>query len=182
MKVHDRHSGRRRGGWLLVALACGLIGCEPMGYTARNAYRKNIRTVAVPIWTRGKDIYRREVEIRLTEAIAKRVELDTPYKITNRQKADTLLTGTIDKIEQATTSFNPDTGVPREIAVTFHVSFQWEDLRSGAILVKKEDFPVSAVYLPTAPFNEDFFLGSEDLMERLARRIVETMEADWGTF
>ncbi len=66
--------------------------------------------------------------------------------------------------------------------MTYYVSFQWEDLRSGTILVKKTNFPVSAVYLPTAPFNENFFLGSEALAERLAIRIVETMEADWGTF
>lgn len=167
---------------LTAVLAVGLVGCEPFGYTARNQYRGNIHTIAVPIWERGKDVYRRDVEINLTKALAKRIELDTPYKITDRQKADTLLTGTIDSIEQATTSFNPDTGTPREIAVTYYVSFQWEDLRSGTILVKKTNFPVSAVYLPTAPFNENFFLGSEALAERLAIRIVETMEADWGTF
>jgi hypothetical protein len=167
---------------LLTITAAGLGGCESMGYTAQNHYRKNIRTVAVPIWTRGKDVYRREVEDRLTKALAKRIELDTPYKITDRQKADTLLTGSIDRINQATTSFNPDTGTPREIAVTFYVSFTWEDLRSGAILVKKTNFAVSDVYLPPGPFNEGFFLGSEALMERLAQRIVETMESDWGTF
>ena len=171
-----------RSGLLLAAILVGMIGCEPFGYTARNQYRKNIRTIAVPIWDRGKDVYRRDVEIRLTKALAKRIELDTPYEITDRQKADTLLTGTIDRIEQATTSFNPDTGTPRELAVTFYVSFQWEDLRSGTVLVKETNFPVSDVYLPPEPFNEDFFLGSEALMERLARRIVETMEADWGTF
>lgn len=174
--------GRFLSGLLLALLAGGLVGCEPMGYTARSQYRKNIRTIAVPIWTRGKDVYRREVEIRLTQALAKRIELDTPYKITDRKKADTLLRGSIDKIEQATTSFNPDTGTPREIAVTFYVSFTWEDLRSGKVLVKKTKFAVSDVYLPPSPFNEGFFLGSEALMERLARRIVETMEADWGTF
>jgi hypothetical protein len=180
--MNIKKSGIHGTSLLLAAILVGLVGCEPMGYTARSQYRKNIRTIAVPIWTRGKDVYRREVEIRLTQALAKRIELDTPYKITDRQKADTLLTGTIDRIEQATTSFNPDTGEPREISVTFYVSFQWEDLRSGAVLVKKTNFPVSDVYLPPAPFNEDFFLGSEAVMERLARRIVETMESDWGTF
>lgn len=172
----------RRLVWISATLFLGCLGCEPLGYTARDQYRKNIRTIAVPIWNRGKDVYRREVEVRFTEALAKRIELDTPYKITDRQKADTLLTGTIDRIEQSTTSFNPDTGMPREISVTFYVSFRWEDLRTGKELVKKTHFPVSDVYLPTAPFNEDFFLGSEALMERLARRVVETLEADWGTY
>jgi hypothetical protein len=180
--MNAKQSGILRNGLLLVTILVGLAGCEPFGYTAQNQYRKNIRTIAVPIWTRGKDVYRRDVEINLTKALAKRIELSTPYKITDRKKADTLLTGTIDRIEQATTSFNPDTGTPREIAVTYYVSFQWEDLRSGTILVKKSNFPVSDVYLPSPPFNEGFFLGSESLNERLALRIVETMESDWGTF
>ncbi|MBN1553688.1 MAG: hypothetical protein JXA11_03000 [Phycisphaerae bacterium] len=179
MNIRNIHPERLIRGGLLVALVVGLAGCEPLGYSGQSQFRRNVHTIAVPIWTRGKDVYHREVEIRLTQALAKRVELDTPYKITNRQKADTLITGTIDRIEQATTSFNPDTGTPREIAVTFYVSFKWEDLRDGKVLVQKTNFPVSAVYLPSAPFNEDFFIGTEDLSDRLAKRIVETMESDW---
>jgi hypothetical protein len=150
-----------------------------MGYTGRSPYRTGIRTVAVPIWKRGKEIYRRDLEFRFTESLVKRIELNTPYKVTTKDKADTLLTGTIEKITQTTMSMNPDTGVPREMQVTFTVSYQWEDLRSGRKLVRKKHYNVAAVYLPTPPFNETFFVGSEDLMDRLARRIVETMESDW---
>ncbi len=173
-------SPRRRRWLVAVWLSVAVLGCEPMGYTARSQYRSGIRTVAVPVWTRGKDVYRRDVEIRLTQALVKRLELDTPYKVTDKAKADTLLTGSIEKIEQTTTSFNPDTGQPRELAVKFFVNFQWEDLRTGKMLVREQNFTVSDVYLPTEPFNENFFIGSEALMERLARRIVETLEADWG--
>ena len=162
-------------GWLLAA-----TGCEPFGYTARNQYRKGIRTVCVPMWTRGKDVYRRDLEIRLTQALVKRIELDTPYKVVLKDRADTILTGSIEQISQATLSFNPDTGNPREVEVAFVVSFKWEDQRTGNTLVKKKVFRVAAVYLPDDPFDENFFRGSEDLMDRLARRIVETMEADWS--
>lgn len=174
----------RQAGLLLLLGSVLLAGCisdDPTaGYTARSPFRTGIHTVAVPLWTRGQDVYRRDLEIRLTEALIKRIELTTPYKVVDKQNADSLLTGTLDRIDQATLSFNPDDGTPREIQVAFVVSFQWEDLRSGATLVKKKNFRVTSVYLPPDPFDESFFQGSGDLIERLAIRIVETMEADWG--
>ena len=166
--------------FLLVVALAGCNGDGTTGYTTRNQYVSGIRTVAVPIWTRGKDVYRRDLEIRLTKALIARIEQDTPYKTTVRERADTLLTGTIDSISQQTLSFNPDTGQPRELQVVFTVSFTWEDLRTGKEIVSRRGFQVADVYLPGAPFNEDFFRGSESLMDELARRIVETMEDDWG--
>jgi hypothetical protein len=164
---------------LLAAALAGCAGDGMTGYTARNQYRGGIRTIAVPIWTRGKDVYRRDVELRLTKALIARIEQDTPYKTTVRERADTLLTGTIDQISQQTLSFNPDTGQPRELQVVFTVSFTWEDLRTGKEIVSRKDFQVADVYLPGAPFEEDFFRGSESLMDELARRIVETLEDQW---
>lgn len=181
MKTRQKQIGMMILGLLMAGGVGGCFSDDPtMGYTAHSQYRRGIRTVAVPIWTRGKDVYRRDTEIRLTESLVKRIELDTPYKVTTKQQADTILTGTIDLISQQTLSFDPDTGSPREMQLTFTVSFKWEDLRTGNIIVKKKNFRVAGVYLPPVPFNEDFFQGSEDLIDKLARRIVETMEADWG--
>ena len=164
-----------------VFAATGCFSDDPtVGYTARNQHRTGIQTVAVPVWTRGKDVYRRDIEIDLTAALVKRIELDTPYKATKKDRADTVLTGSIDIITQQVLSFNPDTGQPREKQITFVVSFEWTDLRTGKVLVKRKDFEVAVVYLPDPPYNENFFLGSQKLMDKLARRIVETMETDWG--
>jgi hypothetical protein len=173
---------------LLAALPLVLVasGCfnndETLGYTAQNHYRSGIQTVAVPMWTRGKDVYRRGLEIDLTKALVKRIELETPYKVTKKDRADTVMTGSIDVITQRVLSFNPDTGQPREKEVTFKVSFKWEDLRTGKILVKRKNFEVAVVYLPDPPYNESFFLGSQKLMDKLALRIVETMENGGGGF
>ena len=171
------------GGLPLVFTASGCFNDDPnLGYTARNHYRPGIQTVVVPMWTRGKDVYRRGLEISLTKALVKRIELDTPYKVTKKDRADTEFDGSIDTIIQQVLSFNPDTGQPREIQVTFEVSFKWTDLRTGKVLVERETFDVTGVYLPDAPFNEDFFLGSQKLMDNMALRIVETMEVGGGDF
>lgn len=163
----------------LLPFLCGCTDDPTKGYTLRSPHRGGIRTVAVPIWTRGKGVYRRELEMRSTQAIVKRIELDTPYKVTRKARADTLLAGTIDLVEQRILSMNPDTGMPRELELTLHVSFKWTDLRSGKALVERSNFRVAGTYIPSAPFSEDFFHGSEDVVSRLARRVVEQMEADW---
>ncbi len=183
MKMNQNKIGVIILGLLIAGVLGGCLSNDPTtGYTAQSQYRQGVRTVAVPIWTRGKDVYRRDVEIQLTEALVKRIELDTPYKVTTKPQADTILTGTIEQISQQTLSFDPDSGDPREMQMTFTVSFKWEDLRTGNIIVEKKLFRIAGVYLPPAPFNEDFFEGSQDLMDKLARRVVETMEADWGNF
>jgi hypothetical protein len=164
-----------------LLLACtGALLATGCGYTADSQYPGGIRTVAVPIWTRGQEPYRRDHEIRFTQQLIKRIELDTPFKVVKREQADTLLTGTIERIEQQPMSFNPDTGRPRDIQATFTVSFKWEDLRDGKTLEERRNFRVASVYLPGEPYDEDFFRASEDLQDKLARWVVETMESQWG--
>lgn len=170
--------------WLLLAgavagLPCGCADDPTVGWTADRPHVRGIKTVAVPIWTLGRNVYRRGLEFDLTEALKKRIEQDTKYKVTSRSRADTLLTGTIDSIEQRALSGNPDTGRPREIEITMVLSFTWTDLRSGKALKQKSNFRVAETYLPSEPFGEEFYQGYEAVANRAARRIVEQMERDW---
>ncbi|MGC9454864.1 MAG: LPS assembly lipoprotein LptE [Phycisphaerae bacterium] len=167
---------------LLCVCPMLLVGCARTpseGYSFSGGYPDDVRTVAVPIWNVGKNVYRREMEFRLTEALVKRIELDTPYKVAEKTDADTLLSGTIDNISQRVLSTNPDTGLPREMEMTLTVSFQWSDLRTGKIRAERSNVRVSGTYIPHEPLSEDFFTGSEDVINRLARRVVEQMESDW---
>jgi len=169
-------SASKAVGIAVAVVAASIAGC---GYTTRSQYPSDVRSVAVPIWTVGKNVYRRQLEFRLTEAIQKRIVLDTPYKLAPESEADTLLKGTITRIEQRVLSSNPDTGRPRELEVSIAVSFTWSDLRSGKVRREEPFFQVSKTYIPREPFDEDFFWGSEDVIDEMARRIVECLEADW---
>ena len=164
---------------LLPALAGGCSNDPTQGYTFASQYPTNVRTVTVPIWTRGPAVYRRELEYKLTEALVKQIEHDTPYKVTKPVRADTELTGTIDLVHQRVLSTNPDDGRPREITMTFVVSFRWRDLRSGKVLVEKANYRVTGSYVPSMPFFEHDFHGAEDTINKLARRIVEELREDW---
>jgi len=160
-------------------LFAGCSGDGTTGYTTQSQFPSDVKTVYIPVWTRGKDVYRRDIEMRLTEALVKRLQQNTPYRIAKKGEADTELSGEIIRIDQEVLHYNPDTGKAREIGMLFTVNFTWKDLRSGKILVSREKFQVSTTYIPDEEFNEDFFVGSEDLVNKLARLIVEQLESDW---
>ena len=167
--------------FLLCGVVCGCTADPGKGYTFASPHRKGIKSIFIPMWTRGKNVYRRELEIRLTEAVIKRIQLDTPIKVTTKNRADTMLTGTLEGISQRPMSIDPNTGRTREQEVILTVSFRWSDLRTGELLLDKERKMIRApgVYIPPAPFGEDFFQGSEEAINKAARRIVETLESDW---
>jgi len=172
----------RIAGALAIGLLLATAGCSSdptKGYTLKSQYVEGVKTVHVPIWHRGKQVYRRGLEMRLTESIIKCMELDTPYKATGKDRADTELIGTIERVSQRVLSYNPDSGMPREKELTVTVSFTWTDLRNGKVLARRKNFRQAGTYIPPEPFGEDFFQGSEDVMNKLAKRIVEQMEADW---
>jgi hypothetical protein len=162
---------------------CGLsiLGCSgdpSKGYTTKSMFPDTIQTVAVSIFDRNKNVYRRDVEIRLTEAIQKRVQQNTPYRLAKKGQADSELTGELVNITQQVLSYNATTGNPNEIEAVFTLSFTWKD-RHGNILMKRESFKVSGTYISSAPFNENFYQGSDDIINKAAVRIVEQMESDW---
>jgi len=169
---------------LTVTAAAVCAGCDnpdpTRGYTTISQYRPDIKTVAVPIFQRGTSEYRRDIEFPLTEAVVKQIEAQTPYKVVDKSRADTLLTGTIQSIDPQVLSFVPTTGRAREIQLRVVVDFTWKDLRGeGKVLVERKNFRVAAEYIPEAPFSEDIFLGSEDAFNKIALRIVDQMAQPW---
>jgi len=69
-----------------------LAGCA--GYSNKSLYPKDVATVYVEMF--DNQSFRRGIELELTDAMAKRIESQTPYKIiSNRDKADTVISGQI---------------------------------------------------------------------------------------
>ena len=93
----------------LVALAA-LSGC---GYKIGTLHRSDVRTISIPVWTRGHGVFRRGLEMDLTKAVVNRIQVDTRYRITDAAKADTKLTGQLKNVSQRPLSINTDTGRTR---------------------------------------------------------------------
>ena len=82
------------------------------------------------------------------------------------------------EVRQAAFARDFNTALPREKQMVPLVQYTWKDLRTGKILSRKQhELIIQAVdYIP--PVGETFFIGSQEAIERLAERIVESMEPD----
>ena len=158
------------GVWAALALAV-LSGC---GYSTQRPFRTDIKTIHVEMF-HSKE-FRRELEFRLTEALVKRIEMDTPYRIAARPQADVLLSGELLSVDNRTFGDSFETDLPREIGSTVVVRFRLQDMRSGEILVERPRYVYQTSFIP--PVGETFTQGMTRAMDGLAEGIVETMESD----
>ncbi|HSH96528.1 MAG TPA: LPS assembly lipoprotein LptE, partial [Roseimicrobium sp.] len=145
------------------------------GYKWKTLYREDVRTVAVPIFTTKS--FHQGVEFQLTKAIVTQIEAMSPYKVVDRDRADTILEGEIVDVRTRTVSRDRDSAVPQEQIQGIVVNFVWKDLRTGKILQQKYNFEESKVFYPTLA--ESQFTGTQSSVENLAVSIVHEMQADW---
>ena len=130
---------------LVAALCAGLCGCTgPGGYSNESLYPQNVSTVYVKMFDNRS--FFRGVEYELTDALAKRVETDTPYKVVSSvDRADTVLSGYITDIEETTLTVERETGRALEKEVMLNAKVSWKDLGTGDYLIENR----SVVLLPT---------------------------------
>jgi hypothetical protein len=145
------------------------------GYSVGPLYRRDIRTVAVEMF--GSRDFRRNYEFKLTEAVAKRVELETGYKLAPANRADTLLTGELQATSASTLSETPQVGSVREQEASLYVRWTWKDLRTGRILAQIDDEFAYANIYPL--FNQGLSLGYDMAIDGIARRITAKMREDF---
>ena len=157
---------------LLTSLLAGAGGC---GYSTMRPFRTDIQTIHVEM-VHSRE-FRRELELRLTEAIIKRIETDTPYRIAPPRTGDARLTGEILAVENRTFGDDFDFDLPREIGSTVVLRMRIQDLRSGEILVDRPRLVYQTGYIP--PVGETFSQGMTRALDGLAEQIVETMESGW---
>ncbi len=163
---------RQRG---LLFCAFALLGASGCGYTTERPFPTHVRSVFVEMFhTRD---FRKDLEFKLTEAVAKRIEMDTNLRLASRKHADTVLSGEIIEIQQNRLGDSFRTGLPREMGVTFVLSFRWKDQRSGKILAERQRSAYTTTYIP--PVGESFFDGAVRGLEGVAEQVVEALETTW---
>jgi len=148
-----------------------VMGC---GYSTERPFGDDIQTVYVEM-LHSKE-FRRELEFQLTEALVKRIEMDTPYKVVRRQRADSVISGEIVKVQQRTFGTDFDTDLPRETGTTIIMSWRWKNLKTGELRELPRHVYTTS-YIP--PVGETFDTARVRGLDGLAEQIVEAMEKDW---
>jgi hypothetical protein len=167
---------------LKTFLLCAAIAVIPLtggcmeGYSNQSLYPQQIKTVSVQMF--DNQSFYRGVEFELTDALAKRIEAETPYKIiTNQNTADSVITGYISNIDDSVLSIERQTGRSMEKDVEFKAVVNWKDLKTGKLLMDNMQVTASASYSNWQ--KQGFQYGSALAANNLADRIVELMEKKW---
>jgi len=156
------------------------MGCESdptVGYSSSSLYPQQYQSVAVPIFQ--NTTMTRDMEFMLTDALVKEIQVRSPYRVVDKQVADTLLTGTITSVDLRTLSQSQTTGLDNEVLVRVVVDFEWLNQRSGNRIVGRRNFSSSAVFIPSRPSSEPIEMGQFAVVQQLASDIVDQMQASW---
>ena len=150
-------------------------GSAESNYRWTSLYRQDVHTVAVPIFTNVS--FTRGDEFTLTKAIITQIEQRTPYKVVDREHADTMLEGQITRVRRQTVSSDRNSALPQEQLYAIEVNFIWKDLRSGKVLVERRGFEQQAPFYPTLGEGQE--TGAMNTAEQLGLAIVQELQADW---
>lgn len=153
---------------------CGQGGLS--GYQNGWIYPSGITTVYVEMFDSAS--FRRGHEYTLTDAICKRIEAQTPYKIvSDRDYADTILSGTLGGIGSGVLAMDRESGRPLENEVIVKVNVSWKNLKTGELLINNERVSGSSTF--SRQLGQDFEYGAAVAANRAAERVVELMEEKW---
>lgn len=161
--------------FIFLAIAgCGEQGLE--GYSNEWLYPQEIETVYVKMFDTGS--FRRGHEYVLTDAICKRIEAQTPYKIvSDMDQADTVLSGQMSAIASRVLAVDRFSGRPIERNSSVMVVVSWKNLQTGELLIDNEKAFASASY--STQLGQDFDYAANVAVNKAAERIVELMEKKW---
>lgn len=159
------------------ALCLGLCGCAGVaGYSNESLFPEDVRSVCLEMF--DNQTFRRGVEYELSDALAKRIEADTPYKIvSDSDRADSVISGQIVSIGQMALSTDREIGTVLEREVELRAVVNWKNLKTGQLMIDHVKVSASASY--STYQQQDFKYASTLAANNLARRIVELMERKW---
>jgi len=163
--------------WLLLSTGLLLTGMGCAGYHMGNQflYRNDIRSVHVAIFE--TDSYRRFLGQRLTEAVVKQIESQTPLTISDPRLADSFVHGRILRDAKRVLSETRDDD-PRALQYGWQLEVTWVD-RAGVPLMQRQVLRIDEDidFIPEA--GQSLATAELEMVERLARQIVGQMEIAW---
>ncbi|HND55274.1 MAG TPA: LPS assembly lipoprotein LptE [Pirellulaceae bacterium] len=167
----------------LAGITSFLSGCAGYQVGARSMYCSDVRTVHVPIIE--SDSYRRQLGERLTEAVIKEIELNSPYKVVGSPDgADSVLRCRLIS-DQKTVTAETRTDEPRADDLAMTVQVDWLDRRNQSLIQRSEiPLPSSIVTISArssliAEAGQSVATAQQESLQRLARQIREQMESAW---
>ena len=165
---------------LLAGAALALValsGCTgPSGYSNETLFPEDVTSVRLEMFDNRS--FRRGVEYELSDALAKRIEALTPYKIvSSKDRSDSVISGQLLSISESALTIERDTALPLEKEVVLTAVVNWKNLNTGRLMINNKTITAAASYSEFQ--NQDFTYASALAANKLAKKIVESMENNW---
>ena len=162
----------RRWQTFVVAALC-LNGC---GYSFQATAPHALRTIYVE--TFRNQTFEPGLEIDLTNAIIDRFLFDGTLQVTQREKADAVLKGTLTTFQREPLGFTSTEEV-EEYRLTLFVDLALWDSREQKVLWEEKQFVGDTTFFTTGPLAKSEEKAREEAMKELARRIVDRTVEEW---
>ncbi len=169
------------GGTLAVAML-SLTGCAAYRFGSASLYPPDIQTVYVPVFE--SDSFRRNLAEFLTEAVAKEIELKTPYKVVGTPQADSVLSGKI-TTDTKRVIIEDKYDYPRETQVNMSVEVRWVNRKgdqinqAGTIPLPQNLVTISGDGVLIPEYGQSVATAQLMAIQRLSAQIVSLMEMPW---
>ncbi len=159
-----------------------MSGCASYRIGNQTLYAPDVQTVYVPMIESTS--FRRDLGERLTEAVAKEIELKTPFKVVGTPDADSVLSARLVSDTKRVTIENQYDD-PRALEIAMAVEITWLNRRRAPIrlpttlALPPELLPVNNVSTLIPEAGQSVATSQQQAIERLAQQIVSTMEEPW---
>lgn len=180
--VSRRIALRRIGALVSSAGLTALGGCAAYRFGNATLYPADIETIYLPVFE--SDSFRRNLAEFLTEAIAKEIQLKTPYTVVGTPEADSVLSGRITTDTKRVIIEDPY-DYPRETQINMSVEVRWVNRRGdlvnqpAAIPMPPELVGLSGNGALVPEFGQSVSTAQLQAIQSLAAQIVSLMESPW---
>jgi hypothetical protein len=161
-----------------ILAASGCLGPYHIGNDT--LYPADVQTVYVPMFE--SDSFRPFLGERLTEAVCKQIETDTPFKVVNSPNADSVLSGRIVNDTKRVVIENRFDD-PRDTEYNMQVIVTWANrkgdvIRQSALAIPPSiDIGAKADIVPE--YGRSVASEQQQVIDKLAAQIVGLMESPW---
>ncbi len=162
-------------GLLSFVLATG--GCAgSTGYSNASLFPADIENVYVEMFDNRS--FRRGQEYTFSNALAKRIEAETPYKIvSDRDRADSVISGQLVAVGESILTLERELGRALEKEVVITAVVNWKSLKTGRLMINNQTVTAAASYSEFQ--GQDFTYASTVAANKLAQDVVQLMENPW---
>ncbi len=168
---------------LALCAAPAFTGCAAYHVGARSLYAAEIRTVYVPMIESNS--YRRNLGEWLHEALCKRIEQVSHFKVVHTDDADSILKVKLITDTKRILMENPN-DEPRQVQASWQISAEWIDNATGKELGQPVNVPLPPALNPIdqssylfPELGQSYISAELQIVQRLADQIVSMMEQPW---